>query len=219
MTEPEFEIDTAQGRKRAERHFNWHDHAVLRVRWHNFDQVAEGVYRSNHPNHERFEDYANMGIKTVLTLRGAMHQPQYLFEAESCAALGIELHQHQMAARRAPTVDELLTLLEFFETLPRPFLMHCKSGADRTGLASALYLMIYEGKTWDEVSDQLSFKYIHIRKTKTGILDEFFKMYFDRDAQDPIGIVDWIKTEYDPEALTTRFAERQARLRFWEGWR
>ncbi len=213
------DITDPKERKRSMMHFNWLDHGVLRLRWHNFEEFAPGAYRSNHPNHKRFEAYAAMGIKTVLNLRGVAKQPHYLFEVESCENLGLTLVNCQMAARRAPKVKELTKLLDCFETMERPFLMHCKSGADRTGLAAVIYLMVVEGRSLDAVRDQLSFRFLHIRKTSTGILDHFLDVYAARNAQSPIAIADWIKTEYDPDALTQSFAEKQAKLRFWQGWR
>ena len=206
-------------RRRSQWHLDWLDHGILRRRWHNFDQVAPGVYRSNHPNHSRFAAYAQMGIKTVLNLRGAALQPHHLFDVESCAALGLTVVNVQMAARRAPDRDELLALLDAFATMERPFLMHCKSGADRTGLAAAIYLMVHEGADIGSARRQLSFRYVHIRRTSTGILDHFLDVYAARAAQSPIGIADWIKTEYDRAALTRSFAVKQAALWPWQGWR
>ncbi len=206
-------------RRKSERHLLWLDHGILRTFWHNFEEFAPGAYRSNHPSRKRFETYAAMGIKTVLNLRGKAKQPHYLFEVESCADLGMTLVTCQMAARRAPSIAELTKLLDAFKTIERPFLMHCKSGADRTGLAAAIYLMIYEGASIAEAKKQLSFRYIHIRRTKTGILDHFLDTYEARCAQSPIGIEDWIRKEYDPNALTLSFAAKQKSLRFWQGWR
>ncbi len=213
------DIVDPEERKRSEWHVNWLDHGVLRKRWHNFAEFAPGAYRSNHPNHKRFEVYADMGIKTVLNLRGVAKQPHYLFEVESCEKLGMTLVTAHMAARSAPRVERLVHLIECFEAIDRPFLIHCKSGADRTGLAAAIYLMMFEGKSLDEARKQLSFKFLHIRRTKTGILDHFLDVYAERIAQSPIAIDEWIKTEYDPKALTESFAEKQANLKFWQGWR
>ena len=91
MTKNAYEIQTPGGRKRAQRQLDWADHGILRYRWHNFAQLVPGVYRSNHPTTARFKAYAAMGIKTVLTLRGAQQQPQYLFEVEICERLGLRL--------------------------------------------------------------------------------------------------------------------------------
>ena len=219
MTKNAYEIQTPKGRKRAQRQLDWADHGILRYRWHNFAQLVPGIYRSNHPTTARFKDYAAMGIKTVLTLRGAQHQPQYLFEAETCDHLGLTLECVQMAARRAPTVERLTMLFDVFDRIEPPFLMHCKSGADRTGLASAIYLLAYAGADLAAAKAQLSFDFIHIRRTATGILDHFLDTYEARFNETGIGVRDWIATEYDADALTVSFAAKQRKLRFWQGWR
>lgn len=203
---------------RAMRQLNWEDHGILRYRWHNFAKFSEDAYRSNHPTTQRFEDYARHGIKTILTLRGARHQPQYLFEAETCKRLGMKLECVQLAARRAPSVERLEMLFTAFDKIERPFLMHCKSGADRTGLAAALYLLQCDGADLTTAKEQLSFKYVHIRRTATGVLDHFIDTYETRFNQTGIGVRDWISTEYDAAVLTASFAAKQKSLRFWQGW-
>jgi protein tyrosine/serine phosphatase len=206
-------------RKNAYWHVKWLDHGVLRKRWHNFAEFAPGAYRSNQPDHERFEAYAAMGIKTILNLRGAMTEPHFLFEVESCAALGLKLETIQLSARRAPSRAALCALMATFETIERPFLVHCKSGADRTGLAAAIYLMVQENAALEVALEQLSFRFLHIRRTATGILDHFFEVYAARNAQEPIALADWIAHEYDADALTASFAAKQAKLKPWQGWR
>ena len=44
---------------------------------------------------------------------------------------------------------------------------------------------------------------------QTGILDMFLDMYEERLEQGPIAFQDWVTHEYDPEALTQRFARRR----------
>ncbi|MDX8348017.1 tyrosine-protein phosphatase [Cognatiyoonia sp. IB215446] len=213
------DITNPRERRRSQLHLNWLDHGILRTFWHNFEEFAPGAYRSNHPNHTRFVKYADMGIKTVLNLRGKARQPHYLFEVESCEKLGLTLINSQMAARRAPTIRELTHLLDVLDRIERPFLMHCKSGADRTGLAAALFLMLKEDVPLEEAQKQLSFRYLHIRRTKTGILDHFLDVYATRNAASPIRVDDWIRTEYAPDELTQSFARKRAALRLWQGWR
>jgi len=213
------DITDPDERRKSLWHFNWLDHGILRIYWHNFAEIAPGVYRSNHPNEKRFKAYADMGIKSVLNLRGRAKQPHYLFEVESCAAHDLALVDFSLSARRAPPEVMLSQIIDVFESIEKPFLMHCKSGADRTGLIAALYLMVVEKQPLDVARKQLSFRFLHIRRTSTGILDHFLDVYEVRNAQAPIAIADWIRTEYDADALTQSFAEKQAELRFWQGWR
>ena len=49
-------------RKKSHWHVRWLDHGILRTFCHYFERVSEGVYRSNHPDHNRFAKYAD--IKT-----------------------------------------------------------------------------------------------------------------------------------------------------------
>jgi protein tyrosine/serine phosphatase len=219
MTKQPFEIQTPAGRKRSQRYLDWVDHGILRYRWHNFATVAPQVYRSNHPTTPRFEAYAAMGITTIFSLRGGMHLPQYLFEVETCDRLGLKLECFKMNAREAPTVERLQMLFEVFDRIEKPFLMHCKSGADRTGLAAALYLLVYEGAELAAAKKQLSFDFVHIRRTSSGILDHFLDTYEARFKETAITLRDWISVEYSAEALTASFAAKQKSLKLWQGWR
>jgi len=213
------DITNPEERKKSHWHVRWLDHGILRTFWHNFEEVSKGVYRSNHPDHRRFQAYADLGIKTVLNLRGVAKQPHYLFEVESCKALGLTLITIAMSARQAPKKGQLLKVIEAFDTMERPVLIHCKSGADRTGLVAALYLMVHDNQPVELARRQLSFRYLHIRRTATGILDHFFDIYAVRNAKNPIAITEWIETEYNEGALTKSFAEKQAALKPWQGWR
>ncbi len=55
--------------------------------------------------------------------------------------------------------------------------MHCKSGADRAGIMSVLYRHYRLGLPIEEALEQLSFKYLHIKQGKTGVLDYTFERY------------------------------------------
>lgn len=199
------DLSTPELRRRAEIYNLWFDHAILRGVWTNFFQIAPGVWRSNHPTHKRFAKMKAMGITHVLTLRGSKPTAHYLTEVESCRELGLTLVARRLHARKAPSRDEILSVIEVLRTIPRPFVMHCKSGADRAGLASAIYLMVIEGRPVEEARRMLGLKYIHIRQSKTGVLDYLLDAYAARNAKAPIGFEDWIRDEYDPEEIKAGF--------------
>jgi len=212
------DIEDPVERRKSFQHLRWLDHGILRTFWHNFEEIAPGVYRSNQPDPKRFEAYAKQGFKTILNLRGETPQSYYLFEQESCAKLGMKLISVHLSARQAPRVVRLKRLMKTFETMEKPVLIHCKSGADRTGLAAALYLMLHHGAPVAEAKKQLSFRFLHIRRSKTGILDHFFDVYAARNESAPIKIDSWIKEEYRRRALTRSFNQKRKKQWFWQGW-
>ena len=44
---------------------------------------------------------------------------------------------------------------------PKPLLIHCRSGADRTGLASVIYQAVIKGMDEDRAESQLSLRFGH----------------------------------------------------------
>ncbi len=202
------DLSTPENR-RLNRIYNlWFDHEIVRMFWTNFYEIAPGVYRSNQPTRARFEKMKAMGINTVLNLRGENPNGHYLAEEKYCRDLGLTLHSVELNARGLVDHRILLRLIELFKTIDRPFVMHCKSGADRAGLASAIYLMVIEGKPVEEARKMLSWRYMHIRNRHVGILDYMLDVYAARNRRDPIDFETWIATEYDREEITDRFRKR-----------
>ena len=156
----------------------------------------------------RLRRFKRQGGASVLNLRGGRLAPVAL-EIEACQELGLEYFGMHMASTELPSRDTVLMLLDQLETLPRPVLMHCKSGADRTGLASGIYLMAFKGCSPKDAAKQLSLKHAHVRFSRKGILRQFFEQYqpaFDA-GQD---FVDWVKNAYDPMAATAAKGESDA---------
>jgi protein tyrosine/serine phosphatase len=191
------DLSTPENRRRANIYNLWFDHAILRKVWTNFHQVAPGVYRSNQPTHARFVKLKAMGIRSVLNLRGAGGAAHYLVEEESCRELGLDLVNANFQARNAAPAEDILRVIAAFRSLEKPFVMHCKSGADRAGFAAAIYLLVIEGRPVAEARRMLAARYIHFRWTKTGVLDYILERYAARSAASPISFEDWVRTEYD----------------------
>jgi protein tyrosine/serine phosphatase len=200
------DISTPAKRREAWRHFNWVDHAFLRKAWTNFDEVAQGVFRSNQPSPKRLHDYHARGIKSILNLRGTSLYSYYLFESEACDALGLDLVNVNLSATVLPTLKTILALEQHFKTLPKPFVMHCKSGADRAGFASALYLLLIEDAPTEAAQKQLSFRYLHIKSSKKGVLDFCLEKYRQTNKASPIEFRAWLMDMYDPKALMDEFS-------------
>lgn len=203
------DISTPSARALAQLHYNLFDHAWLRTVWTNFWQIAPGVWRSNHPTHRRFEKYKRMGIRTVITLRGEEKYSHYLFEKESCEKLGLTLEHVKLWARMALKRARILHLIDTMRHAERPMMFHCKSGADRAGFASAVYLMVFEGVPVEQARKQLGLKYVHLEFTKTGIQGYILDTYAARNRRAAIPFEDWIATEYDAKKLQAGFEAKR----------
>jgi len=201
-------ISTKSGRFWANVHFQLMDHAFIRIFWNNFHEISEGVYRANQPSPSHLKSYKKLGIKSVLSLRGRANQSYDLFEDEYCKKLDLNLVYTPISSGSAPTSEDLLKIINVLRELPKPVVLHCKSGADRAGLVSALYLIAEKKQTVSEAKKQLSFKYLHLDFTKTGILDYIFDVFSARLEIGNIDFLDWLKTEYTVEILNSAFKSR-----------
>ena len=202
------DITSRSGRFWANVHFHLMDHAFLRNLWSNFHQVCDDVFRASQPSPSHLRFYKSKGIKAVLNLRGFTQQSYALFEEDSCKKLGLELISVPLSSSSAPQSEKLLEIIGLMENIPKPFVLHCKSGADRAGLVSAIYLIVQKKMPVSEAKKQLSFKYLHLDFTKTGILDYIFNVFTERLKIENIDFLDWIKHEYNADILNSSFKSR-----------
>lgn len=184
------------------------DHALLRLGWRNWGVVESGrLYRSNHPTPWQLEQAVRRhGIRTVINLRG--HREACGSDAlgrQAAAQLGLEHIDAPLESRGAPHRDRVLRLAGLYARMQEPALIHCKSGADRTGLAAGIWLMA-QGRGVEEALDQLSLRFGHVAAARTGILDAFFRSYaaFTR-RHGPKPFLDWVKDDYSEDALRAEF--------------
>ena len=111
----------------------------------NLNRVAPNFYRSAQPEREGFKALAkDPGIKTVVSLR-AFHTDKILL-----ARTGISLIRVPIFTWHIETEDVVLALAAIRKAETNgPVLLHCQHGADRTGLITALYRVMYQGWTKD----------------------------------------------------------------------
>lgn len=206
------DLGQIEGRKRANREMFWGDHGFLRARFSNLHRLSDEMWRANQPSPRQIEaHHKERGIRTILNLRGVSTQGYYLLEQETCAKLGIALVDYQVFSRDTPTPEAVLGTRSLFADMAYPALMHCKSGADRAGLMSVLYLIARKNTPVSEALGQLSGKYLHIKQGKTGMLDAFFEAALQAGADAPEDFFNWIENEYDKTAVKAAFLKARGR--------
>lgn len=198
-------------RRAAYRQLMLTDHGFLRAIWTHEYEIAPGVWRSNQPSPRRIARWAARGLKSVLLLRGkTLEQPIPMLEAEACTRHGLTLHCAPVSGGTMTRPNGLMALFEAFDTVERPFVMHCKSGIDRTGFAAFLYLVDQTDIAPEIARRQLSFKYLHLNTSRHGILDFMADAFLAAHRDRGVSLRDWVASEYDPVALTARYRSGEA---------
>jgi protein tyrosine phosphatase (PTP) superfamily phosphohydrolase (DUF442 family) len=161
----------------------------------NFFTVDEGnLYRSRQLGKKALHNYIKRyEIKTIVNLRGEnkdkkwwQHEKQVAQDSEVCFC------DIAMSSSSLPSKENLKKLLEIYDSAPRPILIHCMSGSDRTGEAAAVWALDQQGKTIDEALKQLSIKYGHMKKKKPA-KNFFINIWRGRN---------WAFTQYEPDIYT-----------------
>lgn len=131
----------------------------------NFHEVIAGqLYRSSQLSDKQLWQYVQAnGIKTIINLRGENDGSSwYQRERAVSEKLGVQHVDFGMSAYKELTPARVAQLIQIMREAPKPILIHCKSGADRTGLASAIYVNRIAGMDEDTAERQLSIRFGHL---------------------------------------------------------
>ena len=139
---------------------------ILHVLVHdNFHVVSDGrVYRSGQMSARTLADIIRRRrIRSVVNLRGANPGDDwYRAETNTAGQFGVQYLDYGLSAGREVSDSEIESIMGFLRRAPKPVLIHCQGGADRTGLISATYLYTVEGNTPDVANGELTVFYGHI---------------------------------------------------------
>ena len=147
----------------------------------NLHPVVPGeFYRSAQLSPSQLAAYARQfGIRTIVNLRGA-HPGQAWYDQEvaTAAELGVAHIDFKMSANRELPRARAERLLQILDGAQKPILVHCQGGADRSGLAGALYLAALAKQGEGAAERQLSIWYGHIGVpylSSTAAMDRTFE--------------------------------------------
>jgi protein tyrosine phosphatase (PTP) superfamily phosphohydrolase (DUF442 family) len=184
------------------------DHAWVRLIVPNVYRVDADLWRANQPGRRRLSRLKSRGVRSVLCLRGDNNSAPAIMEKRAAADLGLPLRFVRMRTYKLPKAEVLLEALSLLRSLPKPMLVHCKSGADRTGLMVTLYLHVLRGVPLQEARRALSWRYGHLHWNRAGIVHELLNAYEREHIGSGIGFEEWVAAHYDPERLTEAFLAR-----------
>jgi len=143
----------------------------------NFHTVADGkVYRSGQLSEKQLSKYIEKyRVQSILNLRGRNEKADWwVNEVNLAERLGVSHYDVALSSKKQPGPEQFQEILCILQTAPKPLLIHCEAGADRSGLVSAVYLLEFEGYSYQKARRQLSFIYGHIPllRPKTRAMDQ-----------------------------------------------
>jgi hypothetical protein len=142
------------------------------------------------------------GIRAVINLRGANPgHSWWRYETRICAQSGIAHRDVKLNSRQLPTREMLLDLLRAFDDAPRPFLLKCSGGQDRTSLAAALYLLHTHGMAAQAsaVAQFSAWPYLHLPGRQQRWLKSFVPFAVEQAEGRPVR--SWLETDYSAQVF------------------
>ena len=114
----------------------------------NFHQVSNDIFRSEQPSITEFKYLDKLGFKTIINLR-LFHSDRELVENTQMSEVWIRMRAGDI------TDEKMIQVMKAIHTSPKPILIHCWQGSDRTGVTIAMYRLVFENWTKSQAINEL----------------------------------------------------------------
>jgi len=137
------------------------------------------AYRSGEMDSDELEYYIKKyDIKSILNLRSdEPNAAWFRDERRICVEHNLTCYYITLSVTNEPSKADLDKIVGVFHSAPRPILIHCKQGADRTSFVAAMWKVIVDKESKAEAKKQFSFIYFHLPIGRVAVLDHFFKKW------------------------------------------
>lgn len=145
----------------------------------NLHAVIDGqVYRSAQPAPDQLRHWTETyGLRSLVNLKGGDAPDRDSHDTIAAAReAGLDVGYVRLSARRLPSPAEVERLIDRLDHAPRPVLLHCQGGTDRSGLAAAVALLL-AGRSIDAAADQFSLAYGYLGPALGSDLPAFVASY------------------------------------------
>lgn len=112
----------------------------------NFHKISDKLYRGAQPLRGAAATLAQLGVKTIINLRGEDDLSRV--EQKEAETAGLRYFGEAMPGLGAPSDEQVARVMAIINNPEnQPVFIHCKRGADRTGTIAAIYRISNEGWT------------------------------------------------------------------------
>ncbi len=158
----------------------------------NLHRIDDGLYRSAQPDEKGMATLEAMGIKTVVNLRVNDSDGEDAAETSlACVNLPINAYSDPDAA----VVSHFLQIVR--EPIHRPILIHCRAGADRTGMMCAIYRVAVQGWSKSEAIDEWTEGGFGYHEAFDHFVEYFQELDIARAVRAPDCVVDLLLASAD----------------------
>src|SRR5438105_2812259 len=114
----------------------------------NFHQVNEHLYRGGQPGDGGVQKLSELGIKTIVNLRGEDDNARG--EQNQAEAKGLHYYSISMSGLNRPSDEQVASVMAIIaDSKNWPVFIHCKRGSDRTGTIIGVYRISHDDWTSD----------------------------------------------------------------------
>ncbi len=156
----------------------------------NFHTVTKNVlHRSGQLRGDNYSYYQKKHhLKSMVNLRGVRnpeHSKWYRDELEFCERNNIKHLDYKISSTKFLSKSKIDEILNLMDNLPKPILIHCFGGSDRSGLISACWKYKIDNQSPKTAYKQLSFIYFHLPYFghKTKAMDDSFWNYVKKSEE------------------------------------
>lgn len=140
----------------------------------NLHKVSDNLYRGAQPTAEGMKQLEKMGIKTVIDLR-SLHSDREQLKGTAL------LYEHIGMTAFTPEDKDVIRFLQIVSDASRtPVFVHCKQGADRTGMMCAVYRVAIDGWSKDEAIEEMTKAGFSFHGIFTNLISYIRKLDIDR---------------------------------------
>jgi len=144
-----------------------------------FQQVSEKLYRGGQPRNGGLSRLRELGINTVVNLRGTSKQTRA--EGAEARALGFNYFNVALPNWARPQDTRVARILEIIAAPENgKVLVHCREGIDRAGMIVAIYRITHQGWTSNDALAEA--EHFGMRRVQFWMRD-YIRDYDDRVAR------------------------------------
>src|SRR5262249_24291654 len=149
----------------------------------NFHQVYENLYRGAQPQHGGVKKLSELGIKTVINLRGASEEARN--EQNQAEASGLRYFNNPVSRPGRPTEEPVAPALAIIDAKENwPVFVHCQRGSDRTGVIIAVYRILRDQWTEEQaIAEAKRFGMARVQFSKKDYISDYYKRHHSNTQQ------------------------------------